>query len=53
MNEQTDERDAPKIVVHIDPPKPTPPPHPCEIGQHRWAWLVDGRQACGYCGRPR
>lgn len=40
------------IEQHIDPPAPRTP-HPCEIGRHRWAWLVDGRQACGYCGKPR
>jgi len=38
--------------VHIDPPPPRAP-HPCEVGRHRWAWLADGRQACGHCGRPR
>jgi hypothetical protein len=26
-----------------------PPP----VHVHRWAYLVDGRQACGYCGAPR
>lgn len=22
---------------------------PCRLGHHRWAWLVDGTIACGYC----
>jgi hypothetical protein len=43
----------PKVVIHLDPPKPPRTPHPCEVGVHRWAWLVNGRQACGYCGKFR
>ena len=50
--EHSAEKDAPKNVIHIDPPQ-TRPLHPCEVGKHRWAWLTNGRQACGYCGRPR
>jgi hypothetical protein len=23
--------------------------HPCLAGVHRWAWLIDGTVACGYC----
>lgn len=40
------------IIVHIDSPAPREP-HPCEVGRHRWAWLTNGGQACGYCGKPR
>lgn len=40
------------IVVTEAPPAPALA-HPCATGRHRWAWLVDGRQACGYCGKPR
>lgn len=41
------------VVIHVDPPPPARILNPCDLGQHRWAWLVDGRQACGYCGKPR
>lgn len=41
------------VVVHQSKPEPPAPVHPCKLGQHRWAWLADGGQACGYCGRPR
>ncbi len=27
--------------------------HPCQYGNHRWAWLNAGGQACGICGVPR
>lgn len=47
----TDE-DGSVFQLHIDPPQPRVP-HPCESGLHRWAWLVDGRQACGHCSKPR
>lgn len=53
MNENNAEDKTPEVVIHVDQPKPPRPQHPCEIGRHRWAWLVDGRQACGYCGKPR
>lgn len=29
------------------------PPHPCTVGRHRWAYLTNGRQACGHCGVKR
>lgn len=38
--------------INIIEPKPRDE-HPCLTGHHRWAWLVDGRQACGICGVPR
>lgn len=41
------------IHVHAEEPVPSRPAHPCDTGRHRWAWLVGGGQACGYCGRPR
>jgi hypothetical protein len=42
------------VVYHVTETKPRII-GPCLAvgGPHRWAWLVDGRQACGYCGRPR
>ena len=49
----TEKQETSELVVHISEPSPPRTLHPCEIGKHRWAWLVDGRQACGYCGRPR
>jgi hypothetical protein len=45
--------DTPIIIVHVEPDPEPENPHPCLVGRHRWAWLVDGRQACGYCGRLR
>lgn len=39
------------ITVNTDPsPRLV---DPCAAGHHRWAWLTDGGQACGYCGQPR
>lgn len=42
---------ATRIEIHVV--EPEPPRHPCLLGQHRWAWLTSGGQACGICGRPR
>ena len=41
-----------EITVNFDA-TPNPDPDPCYLNAHRWAWLVDGRQACGYCGVMR
>lgn len=42
------------IIFHEEPKHFDPRNlHPCSLGQHRWAWLTDGRQACGYCGVMR
>lgn len=45
------EEEAEAVIEIVIYEKPQARPlHPCELGHHRWAWLVDGRQACGYCG---
>lgn len=41
------------VEIHVEEPPPSSPPHPCALGQHRWAWLTNGQQACGHCGAPR
>jgi hypothetical protein len=44
---------AHRIQITIVEPDPPRPQHPCQLGQHRWAYLTAGGQACGYCGVPR
>lgn len=40
------------LVIYVgSTSKPPTRAELCARGVHRWAWLVDGRQACGYCGR--
>lgn len=41
------------VVIVVNEQPATRPANPCEFGQHRWAYLTSGGQACGYCGRPR
>lgn len=42
------------ITIHeITPGPKTSVEHPCFTGKHRWAYLTNGRVACGYCGTPR
>lgn len=42
------------ITIHeITPGPKTSVEHPCFAGKHRWAYLTNGRVACGYCGTPR
>lgn len=42
------------ITIHEIAPGPkTSVEHPCFAGKHRWAYLTNGRVACGYCGTPR
>lgn len=43
-----------KVNIIVTEPRPAHSIlHPCSLGQHRWAYLARGGQACGYCGRPR
>ncbi len=43
-----------QINIQITPTSPPQPVmHPCMYGNHRWAWLTSGGQACGYCGKRR
>ena len=41
-----------QIVIH-EVTRPEQVMHPCQYGNHRWAWLNAGGQACGNCGVPR
>ena len=42
---------ASRIEIHIVEPDVMPPDPPCLLGQHWWAYLAAGGQACGICGR--
>ena len=38
------------ITIHVYSELPADLSHPCDLGYHQMAWLVDGSTACGLCG---
>lgn len=45
-------RPKPQIQITVTEPPPPRALHPCQMGQHRPAYLARGGIACGVCGAP-